>query len=486
MEQPVSDPNEVKRKAVRGGFSLLIRQGLGHLIVVFGNIVLARLLVPEDFGIYAVVMLVATFLTLFGDVGLGASLIQRKEEPSLEDWRTVFTFQQILVVTFVLIIFFAAPLIRDYYEWSSSTPWFIRVTALSLMITSFRTIPAARLERDVEFKRLALVELIEILLFQGTAVLSALLGFGAWSFVLGLLARSIGGTGLIYWMAPWPIGWKWDWTRTRSLMRFGLPYQGVGVVSFVKDSINPVLIGKLLGPAAVGYVNWAGTVSVYPVIALGSFVRLFFPTFSRLQSDPPALAAALERVLRWNNLIAFGLFALLLSQAEEITVLVFGEKWLPGLNLLYLLSFANFFVASGWPLMALLNAVGKSHINFTFAMIWMVCTWAFGVPLIDRYGILGFGMANVLVQLSNVGLFWYARRLIPFRWLTLVGPNLIALALAIVTTLGVKQLMPGPSMMTLIVLAGITLFVYLSSVFAFSRGLLIQEIQSMVRIVRYG
>ena len=111
-----SEPDEVKRKAVRGGFSLLIRQGFGHLIVVSGTILLARLLTPDDFGIYAVVTFLVKFLTLFGDVGLGASLIQREEEPCLEDWRAVFTFQQILVTTFALIVFLIAPFIREYYR----------------------------------------------------------------------------------------------------------------------------------------------------------------------------------------------------------------------------------------------------------------------------------------------------------------------------------------------------------------------------------
>ena len=139
---PGSEPDEVKRKAVRGGFSLLIRQGLGHLIVVFGNILLARLLVPED--------LVSMPLSCWWQISHTLRRCRTRGFPhsveggaSLEDWRAIFTFQQILVVTFALIIFFAAPLIRDYYEWSSSTPWFIRVTVLSLMITSFRTIPAA-------------------------------------------------------------------------------------------------------------------------------------------------------------------------------------------------------------------------------------------------------------------------------------------------------------------------------------------------------
>ena len=486
MGQPVSDPNEVKRKAVRGGFSLLIRQGFGHLIVVSGTILLARLLTPEDFGIYAVVTFLVKFLTLFGDVGLGASLIQREEEPCLEDWRAVFTFQQILVATFALIVFLIAPFIREYYRWSSDTTWFIRITVLSLIVTSFRTVPAIRLERHVEFKRLAVIELTEIFLFQGTAVLLAFSGFGVWSFILGLVARSIGGTGLIYLMAPWPLGWRWDWKRIRRLMRFGIPYQGVDIVSFIKDSINPILIGRLSGAAAMGYVNWAGTVAVYPVFALWQFVRLYFPTFSRLQSNRPALTAAVEKVLRWNNLIAFGLFAVLISQAREVTVILFGEKWLPALSLIYLFGFANLFVASSWPLMALLNALGKSRINLIFASIWMVSTWAFGVPLIKGYGFIGFGVANVLVTLTILALFGYVKRLLPLRMMAAIGPSLGALILTVGVSLGIKQLMPVSSLGSLIVMAAITLSIYVGAIGLFWRGKIIQEIHSIVRLVREG
>ena len=355
-----------------------------------------------------------------------------------------------------------------------------------MIVTSFRTVPAIRLERHVEFRRLAVIELTEIFLFQGTAVLLAFSGFGVWSFILGLVARSIGGTGLIYLMAPWPLGWRWDWKRIRRLMRFGIPYQGVDIVSFIKDSINPILIGRLSGAAAMGYVNWAGTVAVYPVFALWQFVRLYFPTFSRLQSNRPALTAAVEKVLRWNNLIAFGLFAVLISQAREVTVILFGEKWLPALSLIYLFGFANLFVASSWPLMALLNALGKSRINFDLCFdldgqhvglwrsldygIWFHRFWGCKRARDADHPCL-IWICETASSLANDG----CDRAEPWGLILTVG-----------VSLGIKQLMPVSSLGSLIVMAAITLSIYAGAIGLFWRGKIVQEIRSIVRLVREG
>jgi len=479
----MADQNQVKAKAVQGSISLLTRQGLSHPVGFIGNILLARLLIPEDFGIYVIVNFIVGFLSIFGDIGLGASLIQKHEEPILEDWRAIFTFQQILVAALVLIAFLGAPFIATYYHLSGNAAWLIRVMAVSLIITSFRTIPAMRLERHLEFKKLALIEVTETLLFQCTAVILAFLGFGVWSFIIGVVTRCTIGTALIYIIAPWPIGWQWGWGRIRSFMHFGLPYQGIGLVSFIKDGINPLFIGTLIGTAGAGYIYWAVLVSNYPLIILAILNRLFFSLFSRLQRDPLGLRVAIERVLRWNNLFALCLLAVLISQAREITVLIFGEKWLPVVPLLYLLGFGNFFVASSYPLLALLNALGKSNVSFTFHVVWMVGTWAFGVPLIKQFGLIGFGISNMLVQLTNLALFGYTQRVIPFRMMTSIGPSLVSFFFAVIVTLGVKQLIPFQSLVTLIVLAAVTILLYIGCVLTFWRKDIIQDTKLVVKVL---
>jgi O-antigen/teichoic acid export membrane protein len=130
---------EVKEKAIKGGGTLLLRQLGVHLINIVGNIVLARILIPEDFGIYAIVTFLINFLVLFGDVGLGASLIQRTQEPTNKEFRSIFTFQQIVNSVIVIFAFIISPLIVKHYHLKDDAVWMIRLMVLTLILVSFHT-----------------------------------------------------------------------------------------------------------------------------------------------------------------------------------------------------------------------------------------------------------------------------------------------------------------------------------------------------------
>ncbi len=205
-------------------------------------------------------------------------------------------------------------------------------------------------------------------------------------------------------------------------MGFGLSYQGIQVTSLLKDSITPVLIGTLLGTADVGYVTWAGIVATYPVLALFVLQRLYMPAFSRLQEHREQLTALAENVIWATNVVTAPLAVLTLALIVPITVSVYGPKWLVALPYFYLLWPANVIVTSATPAMGLLNALGKSNIVLTFAVIWMAGTWIVGAPLIWLYGPIGFPIAALVVQISAYWLFRAAQREVPFRLASVVLP----------------------------------------------------------------
>ena len=112
--------------------------------------------------------------------------------------------------------------------------------------------------------------------FYSTAVGLAWKGVGALSFAIAMFARSLTGAILVNRASPWRIRWRWDWERASVHLKFGVPYQGVGFISLLKESITPVFIGLLLGAVSVGYINWAQMVAAYPVLALRSCSGFIF------------------------------------------------------------------------------------------------------------------------------------------------------------------------------------------------------------------
>ena len=429
-EIPAADeqvaPMTVARRATQGGLALLTRQVLVYGANILGGVLLARVLTPAEFGLYAITAFLISFLAVFGDVGLGASLIRQDGEPEAADFRAVFTAQQILVIAVIGLLWVVAPWIAGAYRMPSGDAWLFRIAALSLLVASLQTMPIVRLERSLRFDRLATIETTQAVLFNVVAVALAYSGFGAWSYAYAALAAETTGAILANLVSPWRIGWALDLPRIRRHLSFGLPYQGSSVVSLVKDSITPVLIGVLLGAAQVGYINWAQMVAAYAVIALQPLQRLYLPMFARLQGQPNALRSALERSIQFTNAIVAPLAIVTLVLARPITVAVFGERWLPALPYFYLFWAANLLVPTVSPMMGALNGLGRSGLTFTFTVIWMVGTWVFGVPLVLTLGALGFPVANAIVQLTNVPIILLVRRQVRVRLLRSMAPAWLA------------------------------------------------------------
>ncbi|MBX7192352.1 MAG: oligosaccharide flippase family protein [Sandaracinaceae bacterium] len=422
MSAPAAPEESIARKALRGAVALGVGQSLVGVADFATGALLARSLSAAEFGIFGIVTFTLGFLTSLGDVGLGASLIRQAEEPDETDYRSIFTLQQLLTSIVTVVTWLAAPAIAHRYGLPERDAWLFRAVALSFLASSLRTIPAIRLERHLSFDRLSIAEVAQALTFSGLAVGLAYAGMGAASFAIALVARSIVGALVIQLVSPWRFALGWDWPRLKKHLEFGIPYQGISVVSLVKDSITPLLIGLLLGAADVGHVNWAQMVSAYPLLAIGGFARVYMPMFARLQADRAMLGAAVERVIWATNSVAAPLAVLLLALFSPFTRVLFGAQWLDASGLFHLTWFANLFVPTVTPLLGLLSAMGRSRIPLAFAVVWMLGTWIVGAPTIALYGSIGYGIANVAVQLSNVALVYLAKREAPFRVIPTVAP----------------------------------------------------------------
>lgn len=417
-----ADTEHLVRRAVRGTLALGFRQGATIGINLIGSTVLARLLTPAEFGIYAVVLFLRSFLVAFGGTGLGAGLIRQPEEPETADYRAVFTFQQLLVGVMTIALLVSAPVIARASNLPTDGLWLIRLVAFSLLLTSFQSVPSIRLERKLEFGPLATAGIAETVTFNGIAVILVALGAGIVSFGVALAAQAFVCAAILIVAERWRMGWAVDWPRVRRHLSFGLPFQGILFVSLLKDSITPVLVGLVSGAQDLGYVRWAQTFGAFAVLALMLLQRIYIPLFARLQRDPVHLQRVVGQAIRATNALVAPLAVISLVLAPAITRHVFGEQWTPALPIFYLLWLANLLVPTVTPLFALLNALGESKVAFRYSVVWMVGTWALGLPLILLLGPVGFGVANAAVQLTNFGLFRVVRRRVSLDLLQLAAP----------------------------------------------------------------
>jgi O-antigen/teichoic acid export membrane protein len=403
-------------RIVRNTFGAIGALGLKEVVIavtsVASSLLLIRLLSPSQFGLYAIVTLVTQFVSVFGNMGLGADLIRDSDTPGYIDYYSVFTTEQIIALSIIAVVWIVSAPLARWMNVGENAVWIFRVAPIAMWLASFKTVSAIRLERQLKFQKLAVVETTVALCYSVVVVGLAALGMGVWSFVVGMLVRATVGSVLTFYLSPWPIRWGIHISIVRQRLKFGLPYQATSIVQLVNGSFLPLYLVILFGTRQVGYTNWASTIAVYPLWVLMGFNRLLFPLFSRVMSLGENITEWVSGVIFSTNVVIAPLAILMVAFIRPLTISVFGTKWVPGIHLVYFFAVANLFVPTTSPLLALVVALGRSKVRLFFAVLWAVCTWLLGVVFVRWFGVVGFAAVNAIIQPTGLIAFVFTTKVI--------------------------------------------------------------------------
>ncbi|MCF6184045.1 MAG: oligosaccharide flippase family protein [Bacteroidales bacterium] len=271
-----ADLDEIKSKSVAGAASYFARTILLNLIGIATSIVLSFYLSVEDFGVYGYVIQFIGILTFFSDIGLAASLIQMKATPSLSDYRTTFTVQQVLS----WLIFITTLVIAKSNLVNGDAIWILLALGISFPLASFKTISAIKLERKLDFSKLVVPQIIEQLVFNGLLIFMVMSGYGVISYAYAIFARAIVGTITMFVIRPWKIGVEINIKSLKSLINFGGKFQINDLLARVKDNLFQIILYRFMSPTNYGYMSWAKTWSMYPYnLTVNNVMAITFPTF---------------------------------------------------------------------------------------------------------------------------------------------------------------------------------------------------------------
>jgi PST family polysaccharide transporter len=394
----------LKKKAIRGIFTLTFRRLLLKIIDTVGIISLARLLSQDTFGTFGIISFVVfTFLSFFSDVGLGAALIQKKEVTD-DDLKTTFTVQQILVTTLLLIAWITSPFIASFYHLGLQGTWLIRILSVSLFVTSFKTVPSIMLERELRFELLVIPEIVETVTYNGIAVWMAYHNYGVWSLVVAVVVRTVLGAIVLNLIKKWPFGWKLNRQSIHELLHFGVPYQLNSVLALIKDNITPTVIAYWYGPAAVGFVNIAQNISSRPMEISTIVSRITFPTYSRIQNDKEMLKRWIEKSIHLMSVLYFPAIIGLIVTARPILTFLYADKsdkWLPAFTTLMWFLLAAVPVVITTTYTNALYAIGKPKVVLALMFLYTAMTWGIGLPLIRYVGYQGIAVTVALITYTT-------------------------------------------------------------------------------------
>lgn len=393
------------RRAKLGRIALLIRTLLTQLIVLGGMVVLARELRPSEFGTFAMVQFVLSVFTLVGDAGLGGALVQKGETPNQRELSTVFFAQLGLATLVFTITSLLAPSLRSFWtDLPEATPWIVRALAANFIFVSARVVPTLLLEREVLFGRVAILETLNSVTFYLVASILAILGYGTWALVIGVLVQGALGFLAAIALRPWRPDLVFDAKILRPLLGFGLPYQArVGLTLLTRSSI-PVLVGRSLGSHGVGIMTWALETAFFPLTFVYILAQVNFPLLSRLREDRAAFSLELERTLRLGVAITLFISSLFLGLAEPLTEVIYSAQWLEAVPRLRWFAIGITFGMLPFLLAPAFDALARPKIVLYQMMTALVLTWTLAWLGLDRFGADGFSAAYAVALILGAGL----------------------------------------------------------------------------------
>lgn len=438
-------------------------QTAASLYVWATTLLLTRWLAPHDYGVYGIGSFFLGLGALLGDGGLGAALLRQKEKPTEGEYRATVTFLIAVGALCSAAFFVAAPWIGPRYRLAPHEVRVLRAMAPLFLVSSIRSVPYLRMQRELAFSRIGRIELITQLVKQSLALaLAATLG-GVWTLVGAQLAGAAVQLTLAWVAAPGFPGVGFERGVLRRLLGYGVKVQALSIVAFFKDNLSPVVLGRVLGPSAVGLFDFGVKYAQVPVVAVNALSRVQLPLYARLGPRDPLLYDAVRGATRTALLAGLPILVAMTVSAPAVIGAVYGSRWLASLPVVagMAANMAGGLVAG--PHFTLLQAQGRAGLALRVFALWTLATWALALaawPLGIGAVALGFSAATLavtalLVRWSGAHL---GRSLAP----AYAGPYLAAL-IATLATLEVQGLpnlarvIPSPvsrALLSLLIQAG--------------------------------
>ncbi len=432
---------------------------------LISNVVLARILSPDDFGCVAMLMIFISLANTLIDGGFGSALIQKKE-PTQTDYSTIFYWNLLLSVILYIILFAGAPLVARYYRIELLTS-VLRVQGIVLLFNALGVIQHNQLRKQLQFKKLAISYILSALLSLIIAIATALSGWGVWSLVAQQLSLSALTSLFLNISTQWKPQRTFSVQSFKGLFKFGGFILLSNLFSSLSNEIHGLLVGRMFTPKLLGLFNQAYRLEGVAATSVSSILdQVTYPVLASLQDDKLRLQTALKKFFKIPAFVCCPLMIFLIVAAKPIITCLYTEKWIECVPYFQILCLGGLGVCLQGPANNAITAVGKSDVFFRWTIIKRTLTIVLsiiGIYLGGMYGLLCGNVAGVWVVFLING--WLVSRHIGYPLLQQILDVLPYTALAIVVG-GIAFLISLSSlnMYLVAILQFITvLFLYLAS-----------------------
>lgn len=354
----MTDSN-IKNKTVTGFFWQLSQKVLCQVVSFGISVVLARLLLPSDYGVIAICSMFLVLTGIFIGGGLGTALVQKKNADDI-DFCTVFYSGLVLSIVVYLAVFFAAPYIAIFFKNEQITA-VIRVLALSMPIGTLSGVQNAFVSKQMMFKKFFYSSLIGTIASGAVGLGMALTGFGVWALVGQNLVSTITNTLVLFCIIDWHPKLIFSYERFKQLFSFGWKMAVVNILTTFFYQLKGYVIGYKYSAAQLAYYNRGeGLPGILYNNINGTISDVLFPALSQLQDDKEALKRALSRAMRISSFFLIPALFGLAAISDKLVIIIFSVKWAPSIPFMQVICMISCSDILGMANYQAIKAVGRA------------------------------------------------------------------------------------------------------------------------------
>ena len=454
----------MKKNALLNNFVWRFAERCGaQLVTAIVSLLLARILMPEDYGTIALVTVFTNILQVFVDSGLGTALIQKKDADDL-DFSSVFYFNFAVCLVLYLGMFIAAPYIAAFYKIPTLTP-VVRVISLTIVISGVKGIQQAYVSRNMLFKRFFFATLGGTIFSAFLGLWLAHAGFGVWALVAQQLSNTAIDTMILWLTVRWRPRWMFSWQRLKGLLSYGWKLLASSLIDTVYGNLRSLLIGRVYTSADLAFYNQGEIApNAVAVNVDASIDSVLLPAMSAAQDDMPMVKDMTRRAIKMSVYLIAPLMMAIAFCAEPLVRLILTEKWLPCVPFLRIFCITYMFYPVHTANLNALKAMGRSDIYLKLEIIKKIVGLAL-LFITYRISVMAMGysllVSSVLSQIINS---WPNWKLLDYHYteqLRDILPNIL-LAVFMGGCMWLAGAFPLPVLLSLAVQALVGIGVYLA------------------------
>jgi len=397
--------DELKRKATAGmgwsGAAQIVNQATQMIV----TIVLARLLLPRDFGLIGMAMIFINMILPSNELGLGSAIVQSKNTENRQ-LSTIFWISSFLGSLSWLAVAVMSPVIARFFNTTALQPVIV-VMGFIFLMEAFILVHRALLMKSLDFRALALAGVISSVVYGVVAVILALVAFQVWSLVIGAIARSLVYIIVVWKYCRWRPSFEFDLGSVKELLSYGINLWGSNMVAQISRNADHLIVGKFLGATALGYYTIAFKLAELAKNRItGMISGVAFPALSAVQDDDEKIRKGYMKITRYTSVVVFPILVTLIITANKVIPLIYGAKWVSSVLPFQILAVMGLVVCATHASVTIFLATGLTALMFRLSIISTILLTIFALSGL-RYGIVGVSIGVLISSVITTALLLY-------------------------------------------------------------------------------